>query len=127
MSVQTDLRNELISEIDELGRVEFGSEKYKVGAAGVAQLADRFIELSRLESEEKKLEIEQQKLDVEYQRLEDEKRDRKVKNRISVFGVATPAVIAVVGGVAMFVYEERGSITSQVGRKLIDKYIFRVK
>lgn len=127
MSVKSDLREELTSEIDELGKVEFGSEKYKVGVAGVAQLADRLIEMSKLDNEEKKIEIEQEKLDIEYQKLEDEKKDRKAKNRISVFGVAAPAVIAIAGGVAMFVYEERGSITSQMGRKLIDKYIFRVK
>lgn len=127
MSVQTDLREELVAEIKELNKVEFGSEKYKVGVNGVAQLADKLIELDRLEQESKKLDIENEKLDIEYQKLEDEKKDRKAKNRISVFGVAAPATIAVVGGVAMFIYEERGSITSQMGRKLIDKYIFRVK
>lgn len=127
MSVQTTLREELISEIDELHRVEFGSEKYKVGVAGVTQITGQLVELSRLDNEEKKLELEQQKLDIEYLRLEDEQRDRKSKNRISVLGIAAPAMIAIVGGVAMFVYEERGSITSQMGRKLIDKYIFRVK
>ena len=127
MSIKNDLREELTSEIDELGKVEFGSEKYKVGAAGVAQLADRLIEMSKLDYEDKKLDIEQQKLDIEYQKLEDEKKDKKSKNRISVLGIVAPATIAIVGGVAMFVYEERGSITSQMGRKLIDKYIFRVK
>lgn len=127
MSVKTDLREELVNEIDELGKVEFGSEKYKVGVSGVSQLADKLIELSRLDQEDKKLELEQEKLEVEYQKLEDERKDKKSKNRIGWAGVLVPASIAVIGGVAMFVYEERGSITSQMGRKLIDKYIFRVK
>ena len=116
MSIQTDLREEFTNEINELSRVEFGSEKYKVGVAGVVQLADRLIEISKLDSEDEKLDIERQKLEIENQRLEEDRRDRKTKNRISVFG-----------GAAMFVYEERGSITSQVGRKIIDKYIFRTK
>jgi hypothetical protein len=127
MSIQTDLREEFTNEINELSRVEFGSEKYKVGVAGVVQLADRLIEISKLDSEDEKLDIERQKLEIENQKLEEDRKDRKTKNRISVFGIAAPAVIAVVGGVAMFVYEERGSITSQVGRKIIDKYIFRTK
>ena len=127
MSVERDLREELISEIDELGRVEFGSEQYKIGVAGVTQLADRLIELSRLDNEEAKLDIEKEKLDIELQKLDDERKDKKSKNRISVLGIIIPSAIAVVGGVSMFVYEERGSITSQVGRKIIDKYIFRVK
>lgn len=127
MSIQTDLREEFTNEINELSRVEFGSEKYKVGVAGVVQLADRLIEISKLDSEDEKLDIERQKLEIENQKLEEDRKDRKIKNRISVFGIAAPAVIAVVGGAAMFVYEERGSITSQVGRKIIDKYIFRTK
>ena len=127
MSVQSDLRGEFLSELDELRKVEFGSEKYKVGVTGVTQIADRLIEMSKLDSEDEKLAIERQKLEIEYQRLEEDKKDRKSKNRISVVSTVLPAVIAVVGGAAMFVYEERGSITSQVGRKIIDKYIFRVK
>nr|DAV24926.1 MAG TPA: hypothetical protein [Bacteriophage sp.] len=127
MSVQANLREELTVELDELSKVEFGSEKYKVGATCIAQLTDRWIEMSKMENEEAKLNLEREKLEIEYQRLEDERKDRKTKNRISVFGIAAPSIIAVVGGVAMFIYEERGSITSQAGRKIIDKYIFRVK
>lgn len=127
MSVESNLRDEVISEIDELGRVKFGSEEYKVGVAGVAQLADKLIELSKLSIEDEKLELEREKFDLEAEKFGEDKKDRKVKNRISVFGVAAPTAIAIVGGAAMFIYEERGSITSQVGRKIIDKYIFRVK
>ena len=127
MSVESNLRDEVISELDELGRVKFGSEEYKAGVAGVAQLADKLIELSKLTSEDEKLEFEREKFNLEAEKFEEDKKDRKIKNRISVFGIAAPAAIAVIGGAAMFVYEERGTITSQVGRKIIDKYIFRVK
>ena len=118
MSVETDLREELISEIDQLGKVEFGGEKHKVGVQCVGQLADRLIELSKLDQEERKL-------DVEQQRLADDFVDKRSRNRISVLNIGITAGIAIVGGIAMFVYEERGSITSQAGRKIIDKYIFR--
>lgn len=125
MSVKDNLRDELVSQIEELGRTEFGSEKYKVGVQGVSQITDSLIELAKLDQEDEKIEVERKKLDVEFQKLEDDRADKKSRNRISVLSVVTPAAIAVVGGVAMFVYEERGSITSQVGRKIIDKYIFR--
>lgn len=127
MSVETNLKNEVIVELDELSKVEFGSEKYKTGVAGISQLADRLIEISKLDTEDEKLELERQKFEFENQKFEEDKKDRKAKNRISVLGVIVPAVISVVGGAAMFIYEERGSITSQAGRKIIDKYIFRVK
>lgn len=127
MSVETNLKNEVIVELDELSKVEFGSEKYKTGVAGISQLADRLIEISKLDAEDEKLELERQRFEFENQKFEEDKKDRKAKNRISVLGVVVPAVISVVGGAAMFIYEERGSITSQAGRKIIDKYIFRVK
>lgn len=125
MSVETDLREELISEIDQLGKVEFGGEKHKVGVQCVGQLADRLIELSKLDQEERKIDIEERKLDVEQQRLADDFVDKRSRNRISVLNIGITAGVAIVGGIAMFVYEERGSITSQAGRKIIDKYIFR--
>lgn len=91
------------------------------------QLTDRLIEMSKMDSEDEKLNIERQKLELEVMKFEEDKKDRKAKNRISVLNTVLPSVIAVVGGAAMFIYEERGSITSQTGRKIIDKYIFRVK
>ena len=127
MSVQSYLNDEVMLELEELSKVEFGSEKYKTGVAGVAQLADRLIEMTKMDAEDEKLEFEREKFEFENQKFEEDKKDRKAKNRISVFGIAAPAVIAIVGGTAMFIYEERGTITSQVGRKIIDKYIFRVK
>lgn len=127
MSVESNLRDEVLLELDELSKVEFGSEKYKTGVSGVTQLADRLIEMSKMDSEDDKFELERQKLELEIAKAEEEKKDRKVKNRISVLNIVVPSVIAVVGGAAMFIYEERGSITSQAGRKIIDKYIFRVK
>lgn len=127
MSIESDLRDEVLLELDELSKVEFGSEKYKTGVSGVTQLADRLIELSKMDSEDDKLDLERQKLELEITKAEEDAKDRKVKNRISVLNIVVPSVIAVVGGAAMFIYEERGSITSQAGRKIIDKYIFRVK
>ena len=125
--IQENLRSELNSELEELARIEFGSEEYKVGASCFAQLADRYVELSKLEIEDRKLDIEQNKIDIEYKKLENEENDRKAKNRISAWSTVLPSLIAVFGAIAMFIYEERGSITSQAGRKIIDKYIFRVK
>ena len=126
MSVKTDLREELTNEIAELGRVQFGGDEYKTGVNGVAQITDRVIEMERIELEKERIRIEQEKLDAEYQKNEDERKDRKVKNVIAAAGIAIPSVITVLGAIAMFVYEERGSIVSQAGRKIVDR-IFRAK
>lgn len=126
MSVKTDLREELTNEIVELSRVQFGSDEYKTGVNGVTQMADRVIEMERIELEKERIRIEQEKLEAEYQKNEDERQDRKAKNRIAVAGITIPSAITVLGAIAMFVYEERGSIVSQAGRKIVDR-IFRAK
>ena len=122
MSIESTFRDEIKSELDEVSKLNFGSDEYKAGINGLTQLTDRLIEMSKLDSEDAKLELE-----LEIEKFKEDKADRKKKNHISVLGIVAPATIAIVGGFAMFVYEERGSITSQVGRKIIDKYIFRVK
>lgn len=127
MSIESTFRDEIKSELDEVSKLNFGSDEYKAGVNGLTQLTDRLIEMSKLDSEDAKLELERAKLDLEIEKFKEDKADRKKKNHISVLGIVAPATIAIVGGFAMFVYEERGSITSQVGRKIIDKYIFRVK
>lgn len=127
MSVKSYLNDEAMSELEELGKVEFGSEQYRTGVAGVTQLVESLNEMSKLEQEERKLEIEEAKIEVEYEKLEAEKRDRRSKNRISAWGVALPSAIAIIGGFAMFAFEPNGRIVSQAGQKIIDKYIFRIK
>lgn len=127
MSIESTFRDEIMSELDEVSKLNFGSDEYKAGINGLAQLTECLNRLIELDSEDAKLELERAKLDLEIEKFKEDKADRKKKNHISVLGIVAPATIAIVGGFAMFVYEERGSITSQVGRKIIDKYIFRVK
>lgn len=126
MGIKTDLRDELTNEIIELSKVEFGSEKYKVGVDGVVKITDRLIELDRVALEEDKIMLEEKKLEADARRDEIEAKDRKSKNRISWANIGVPAFITGLGAIAMFVYEERGTIVGQASRKIVDR-IFRMK
>ena len=51
MSIKHDLVEEFNSELEELGKMEVGGEKYKVAVDGIAKLADRIIEIDKIETE----------------------------------------------------------------------------
>ena len=96
-------------------RIKMDTEKEKVT-----------IEQRKVEIEEQKLDIEGQKLDIEGQKLEEDRKDRWAKNVIAGLSVAIPAGITLTGMVLMFIFEEKGTITSKAGNKIIDR-IFRMK
>ena len=84
------------------------------------------IEKRKIEIEEKKLIIEEKKIDVEGQRLEEDRKNRWTKIIVDGLGIAIPAGITLTGMVLMFIFEEKGTITSKAGSKIVDR-IFRMK
>ena len=84
------------------------------------------IEKCKINIEEKKLKIEDKKLNIEDAKLEEDRKDRLIKNIIAGFSVAIPAGITLTGMVLMFLFEEKGTITSKAGSKIVDR-IFRMK
>lgn len=131
--VEQTLRDEVIIELDEISKVEFGSQTYKTGVDGATQLTDRLIELYKLDAEGEKLEFEKQKLDLqrkqhqlEVDRLEADKKDRKSKNRLAVFGTVVPVFSTLSLATLAALLESGGwSAMTQFGRKVVDKCIFR--
>lgn len=145
---------ELKDEFEKIKAIDIVSDEHHKVVSDISQLTDRLVKLKEVENEhekihieEKKIEferarieaekdkasIEQQKLDIEKQKisieerkLEDEKKDRLVKNILSGLGVIIPAGITLTGMVLMFLFEEKGTITSKAGSKIVDR-IFRVK
>lgn len=105
MNTETRIRNEIHEQLEKLKGMTPGSEEHKATVNTIKQLTESMVEL---------------------QKAEDEKKDRKARNRLTAWGIGVPAGLTFLGGIAMFIFEERGTITSQVGRKVIDR-LFRLK
>lgn len=90
MSVKTDLIEEFNDQLEEVSKMEVGSEKYKIAVDGVTKLADRIIEIEKFESETelKKANYEEEVYRKDRQ-FEDEKKDRKFRNAIEVAKVVS--------------------------------------
>ena len=128
MSVKTLVTQEICEEITELGKMELGTETSKTAINGVGVLMDKAIDLEKLEIERQKIELEAEKVDIERDKVELDKKDRKIKNRITIGTAAAGAGITVGMGLLAYIYEERGTITTKPGNKFVDRalnYFFK--
>lgn len=122
MSIETELKDVIQENIKEIKRCSYGTEEYEKQVRGTTMLIDRFNEMEKIELDKQKAEIELEKLEVESAKNQDDKKDHFVKNVLTGIGLGITAL----GTVAMFIFEERGSITTQAGRKMIDR-VFKTK
>ena len=118
------LETEIVDEIEGLRDEELGTEKHKAAVDSVATLMDRAIELKKLDIEAKeKAENRDIDLDLKLKQMDEERKDRFVKNCISVAGVVIPVGVTIWGTLASFKFEQEGTITTIMGRGFINKLL----
>lgn len=113
MNIEDLYVKEISDEFGNLEELEAGSEEYCKTVDGITKLTEKLIEL--------------RKTDIEQQQMEDERKDRKVKNRLGIANIAVPASITSIGMILVLIYESKGTIFSgRVSGKIID-HVFRMK
>ena len=124
MSIRTMLNDEIMNEMEELNKLELGSEDYKVTVDGITKLCDRVIEMEKLdaETEERKRNREIDH-DLKQQQLDETRKDNKIKNVISIAGIVIPVATTIWGAVKTFEFEKEGTITTIFGRGFINKLL----
>ena len=124
MRIETALHEEIRKELDELGRLELGSDTYRATVDGVTKLMDRAIEIDKFNREHENNE-ENRELDklIKFRQMRDERRDQNIKNVISVFAIAVPAALTVWGTIKSIRFEQEGTITTIMGRGFISKLL----
>lgn len=124
MKIETVLRDEILNEFEELKKLEVGSEGYRTAVDGIGKLLDRAIEYDKLDAEcnDKSLNRGFEE-DYKLQLAEDEKRDRRIKNIITIVGIAVPSVITIWGTIVSLNFEKEGTVTTIMGRGFINKLL----
>lgn len=128
MSVKTLVMQEVCDQITEISKMEVGTETSKTAINGVGVLIDKVIDLEKLEIDKQKIELETAKVDIERDKVELDKKDKKIKNQLSIGTAIVGAGITVGMSLLAFVYEERGTITTKAGNKFVDRafnYFFK--
>lgn len=122
MNVKTLLEEEIRGEFEGLNELEVGSKEYRTTVDGLTKLIDRAIEIEKMESEsDEKVENRVFDNDLKLKQLDEEKKDRLIKNCISVAGIVIPSAITIWGTFKTFKFEEEGTITTTMGRGFINR------
>ena len=118
------LRDEIQNELGELKRMEVGTDEYRTTVDGITKLVDKLDGLENSEFERAEKNASQgMDYDLKVAQLKDEKKDRWIKNGISIGGIVLPLLVAIWGTRASFRFEEEGTITSTLGRGWLNKLI----
>ena len=124
MKVETMLHDEILNEFEELKKLEVGSDGYRAAVDGISKLLDRAIEYDKLDAECNERSLNRGfEEDYKLQLAEDEKRDRRIKNIITIVGIAVPSVITIWGTMVSLNFEKEGTVTTIMGRGFINKLL----
>ena len=122
--IETLLKDEIRSEMGELSKLEVGSDAYKIAVEGITKLADRVIEMEKLELDyEDKVARREDERDFKVIELEEEKKDRLIKNVLTGLGIAIPTGVTIWGTIKSLKFEETGTVTTMMGRGFINKLL----
>lgn len=118
------LYDEINAEFEDLSKMALGTEEYKVTVDGLTKLMDRAIDMKKFDTEYAER-IENQKMDncLKHRQLDEERKDRLIKNGISIAGIIIPSLITIWGTVKSMEFEKEGTITTIIGRGFINKLL----
>ena len=124
MKVETMLHDEILNEFEELKKLEVGSDGYRAAVDGISKLLDRAIEYDKLDAECNERSLNRGfEEDYKLRLAEDEKRDRRIKNGITIAGIVIPSLITIWGTIKSLNFEKEGTVTTIMGRGFINKLL----
>lgn len=118
------LYDEINAEFEDLSKMALGTEEYKVTVDGLTKLMDRAIDMKKFDTEYAER-IENQKMDncLKQMQMSEDRKDRWIKNGISIAGIVIPSLITIWGTVKSMEFEKEGTITTIIGRGFINKLL----
>ena len=140
VSLEDKLERQVENGLNKMNNSDTGSEEYKATAELTLKCIDKLIDIQRtnnrleqeIEKQEKEIELKERELIIKEEEIKEQKKDRKVKNVITVCGVVIPALITVKElnlskkiALAAFEFEKEGTVTSLMGRQALMRFIPR--
>lgn len=117
MSIKHDLIEEFNNQLEEVSKMEVGTEKYKITMDGVTKLADRIIEIEKCEAESDI--AEETRINNELSKAEElriDKRDKIIRNVIEGVKVVGGFGLTAWAFVAAMNFEKEGVLTTEGGK-----------
>lgn len=123
-SNKTLLRDEFKSEMEELSHIEVGTEQYKIAVDGITKLADRLIEIDKIDQDrQERIENREIETELKLMQIKEDRKDRRVKNIISAVGTGGGIGLAVWGTITSLKFDKEDIISTTLGRDWVKKTI----
>ena len=96
MKLDRMLCEEVQSELTALKDMEMGTEEYKIAVDGITKLADRAIELEKIDIEHQdKIESQDFENGLKLKQMEAERKNRLIQNILTAAGIVLPVGLTV--------------------------------
>ena len=124
MNIEHLLNSEIEDEFENLKEMVLGSDEYTATVDGLTKLVDRAIEIDKIHAEnDARFDYRESDTELKLQQMEDDRKDRKVRNYISIAGIVIPTAVTIWGTLKSFKFEEEGTVTTIMGRGFIQKLL----
>lgn len=124
MNIETLLYDAIETDFDKLAKPDLNPEERKATVDELTKLMDRMIEMEKVNNDcEDKAKTRESDELLKQKQLEDDKKDRLIKNVISVAGVVLPLAVTIWGTKVSLKFEEEGTFTTIMGRGFINKLL----
>lgn len=112
----------IVNELKNLKDTKDETDEYKATVECVTKLMDRSIEIKKLTFDQTN-KLSRQVIDdkAKVKQDEEDRKDRLIKNCISVAGIVIPALITIWGTLKSLKFEQDGTVTSMAGRAFVSR------
>lgn len=112
----------IVNELKNLKDTKGETDEYKATVECVTKLMDRSIEIKKLTFDQTN-KLSRQVIDdkAKVKQDEEDRKDRLIKNCISVAGIVIPALITIWGTLKSLKFEQEGTVTSMAGRAFVSR------
>lgn len=112
----------IVNELKNLKDTKGETNEYKATVECVTKLMDRSIEIKKLTFDQTN-KLSRQVIDdkAKVKQDEEDRKDRLIKNCISVAGIVIPALITIWGTLKSLKFEQDGTVTSMAGRAFVSR------
>ena len=124
MTLHDTLCAKIQNDMEVLDEMEVGSDTYRTAADVILKMADRAIEVEKIEADcAEKAAAREQEVALKNAQMAEEKKHRLVTHVLTAAGIIVPAVLTVWGTVKSFEFERDGTVTTILGRKLVGRCV----
>ena len=112
----------IVNELKNLKETKGETDEYKATVECVTKLMDRSIEIKKLTFDQTN-KLSRQVIDdkAKVKQDEEDRKDRLIKNCISIAGIVIPALITIWGTLKSLKFEQDGTVTSMAGRAFVSR------